>query len=148
MSFRRNTSGASLIEILVALAILSVGIYGVAEMLTASRHSANLADQKIRAAGLARLKFAELSAAPAGALRDAAASGRPTGLNAVSLTGETRNVFAQDENYTWRAIVNTDAASPGQMAVTVEVARAGEPDNPVLARMRGSIFTPAAGGGS
>jgi hypothetical protein len=55
----------SIVEILVAIAILSVGIYGVADLVMNSRKHAHLSSLRVTADAFARLKAAELTAASA-----------------------------------------------------------------------------------
>lgn len=137
--------GVSIIEILVALAVLSVGIYGAAELFVTARHSAVIADRKVRASGLAQLKFEELrTAGPA--LAGAWASAERAGDGSVRWPKDGPQPVAQDTRFAWRAIVRPSADGPAHL--TVEVFESGR-ESPLMARISGwALATASAGGGS
>jgi type II secretory pathway pseudopilin PulG len=134
----------SLIEILVALAVLSVGIYGAAELLVAARNSATLADRKVRASGLAQLKFEELRAAGP-ALADQWLSAERAADGTVRWPKGGPQATPQDGRFAWRAIVKPAADGPAHL--TVEVFEIGR-ESPLMARVSGwaTAGVPKGGG--
>ena len=60
---RTGEQAFSLIELMVALAILMIGVYSLADLLGSSRHAASMGDERITALSLGRMKLREFEAA-------------------------------------------------------------------------------------
>ncbi len=114
--------GFSLVEILTALAVLSVGIWSVADLMSASQRAAGAADYRLQASALARLKLEELKASPALGDAVAAAPGKETLIPASGAAP-----FSQNARYVWKAALQRDARDANRVDIQVEVLRAGPP---------------------
>lgn len=114
-----NLRALTLVEMLVALAVLGVGISSVADLIESSRRSGDATDFRVQAAALAQGKLAELGANPA-----LAASAGAAGGEGVLLPAAGPKPFPQDGRYAWRAIVRAEPGQPaGRVGVRVTVDR-------------------------
>ncbi|MBX7244390.1 MAG: prepilin-type N-terminal cleavage/methylation domain-containing protein [Candidatus Sumerlaeaceae bacterium] len=138
----------TLIEVLVALAVLSVGIFGIAELLLRSRGSAALAEIKMQAAGLGELKFEELRAS--GPALAAAISGLSAAEGEdLNLPADGPQAFEQNAKYVWRAGLRPDPANKNRVYVRVDVSQSGPAGNKgPVARIGGWVLIPKGGGGA
>jgi Tfp pilus assembly protein PilV len=116
MRIRRSTCGISIIEVVVAIGILSVGIYGAADLFSASSHSAVQASNQIEALALANLKCAEISVA-----RSAVET--MTNSTSAPVIYPTSNpaVFQQNPHYYWQATFQRAGEPAGRIDFQVSV---------------------------
>ena len=123
---------------MVALAILSIGIWGVADLLMASEHAGARAQAKMAANALGQLKFEELSAAGPN-LQAYLAAAKPDSSGEVLYPPDGPRPFQQNNRFTYRAHLKKAEAGQGVLAA-VEVRRAGAVvDAPPVARVAGII---------
>lgn len=110
----------SLVEVLVALVVLSVGIYSVADILSNSQRKAAGADYRLQGAGLAQLKLEELKSSPAVMEAVTAGSG-----DEILLPTDGPKAFEQNSRYAWRAAVRRHPETPNRVSIKVDVTRSG-----------------------
>ncbi len=138
-----RNKGFNLVELVVAIGILSFGIYGAAELLGASRHTATEGSRRIEATALGNLKLQEFSAARGNLTAFLAAT---TGTQGTLHPPDTAKPFEQNPAYTWQAHFQQSAEMAEKVDVLVSVrsakARAGEA---AVAEVRGFVIVPATG---
>lgn len=140
-SVSTRQAGFSLVEVLVALVVLSVGIYSVAGLVSDSRRTAAGSDHRLQAAGLAQLKLEELKSAPA--LAELAA---PLESEELLLPPEGPGTFDQNPRYAWRATLQRDSELADRFHIRVEVssAPAAQPSPLPPVSASGFVFLPTS----
>jgi Tfp pilus assembly protein PilV len=118
----RSCRAFSIIEILVALAFLSFGIYAVQDLLGSSHRTANLADEKIRLSALGRQKLVELEAAGPNlaAFLEKAQPGQE-----ISYPAEGARAFDRQPDYQWRASFKREGATATIRVIVSKVGLVG-----------------------
>lgn len=138
-----RNKGFNLVELVVAIGILSFGIYGAAELLGASRHTATEGSRRIEATALGNLKLQEFSAARENI---AAFLSSTTGTQGTLYPPDAAKAFEQNAAYAWQAQFQRSAEMAEKVDVVVRVlsakARAGQES---VAEVRGFVIVPATG---
>lgn len=139
VGWRRNR-GVTIVEALVALTVLSFGLYSAAELVSASRRNGQMASWRAEAAGLAALKLEELRlAAPAvEELLRAQGEGKPL----VFPVEKRDKIFAQNKRLSWTATVTRPADDAARLDIRVEVTRTAGTDGDVPIVSQGPAFLP------
>jgi prepilin-type N-terminal cleavage/methylation domain-containing protein len=132
---RSRGHGFSLIELMVALAILTVGIYALADLLIASRRTARNGDDRIAATALGRMKMREIQVA--GEQVAVLLADRPD----VLVPAEGPASFAENPRLRWQATLTRDAES----SRTIQVAVAVSGTAGAVTRVDGLVLLPATG---
>ncbi len=110
----------SLVEVLVALVVFSVGIYSVAGVLSSSQRTAAGSDYRLQGSGLAQLKLEELKSSPA-VLEAVAAEGDEE----VRLPADGPKAFEQNNAFSWSATVRRHPEPRNRLHLQVDVTRSG-----------------------
>lgn len=106
----------TLIELIVAMAILMIGIYGVAEVIAAARGAAVKGDDRIAATSLGRMKVREIQSAGETL---AARLASPASVTPV-LYPDKPKPFPENEKLSWQAGIMR-AADPRFARIQVNV---------------------------
>ena len=118
MKMSRSRRGISLIEVIVAVALLSVGLVGLLTLLNESQRAGVRADREMDQAALALARLHELRLqAPQLAER---LSSQTTG--SLVLTGEKPEPFPDHPDYAYQASVSRNAETTNQLNLEIEVA--------------------------
>ncbi len=134
----RGKRGVSLIEALVALAVLSFGLYGAAELVTASRRNGQMASWRAEAAGLAALKLEELRLA-APAIKELL-QGKSAGQAVAFPEVREARIFPQNKRLSWVAKVKVAPEDGARLDIQVEVHRTAKPEDEVPIVAQGVAF--------
>jgi type II secretory pathway pseudopilin PulG len=132
--------GVTIIEALVALVVLSFGLYSAAELVAASRRNGQMASWRAEAVGLAALKLEELRLA-APRIREMAL-GRPKAEPLVFPSTQEERIFPQNKRFSWTATVTQPADDPARLDIRVEVFRTAKSDLDVPVITSGMAFLP------
>jgi type II secretory pathway pseudopilin PulG len=132
--------GVTIIEALVALVVLSFGLYSAAELVTASRRNGQMASWRAEAAGLAALKVEELRLA-APRIREMTV-GRPATEPLVFPTTREERIFPQNKRLSWTATVTRPTDDPARLDIQVEVFRTAKSDLDIPVIASGMAFLP------
>lgn len=117
----KRRGAISLLEVIVALGVLSVGVYALGEALSGAGRGATRAEHALVARSLARARATEIAAAGSAALR-AALAAETTGTAAASrLPAEGWNRFPDRADLGWALTAGTEGAPAGWARITVEV---------------------------
>jgi Tfp pilus assembly protein PilV len=139
-----------MIEALVAMVVLSFGLYGAAELVTASRTNGQMASWRAEAAGAAALKVEELRLA-APLLSDLLKQNAATTTTLVIPATKQEKILPQNKRLSWTATISRATDDPGRLDIRVDVVRTARPDTDLPLTAQGSAFLPgwpAAPGGS
>lgn len=137
--FSRKSRGFNIVEILVALMLLSFGIYGAADVLTSSQKTGAMTGKRMTGDALARLKIEEIRAAVSSG--SVAVTEKGLGFPADG----TPVIFEQDPRYSWTVWIEPES-SPAQVPtvrVSVTIRRTGS--NDIVVNRRGIVALPVQG---
>ncbi len=136
----------SLVEVLVALAVLGLGIYALGDLLGATGRTAALADQALTDQALAMAQLESLRAAP----DELAAKLAGTGAGQiVQIPGAKPAPVPGRPDFQWMAWASRDAGDGSRINLRVEVTRAGGKASPAArpAMAAGFVLMSAKKGG-
>lgn len=132
MKIRQHGRGVGLVEVVVAIALLALGAYGLVTLLDASQRTGERADREMRmsALALARLHELRLDAGRLAGRLDADTTAP------LALPADGPAPFEDHPEFAWSATVERDAADPERLNLTVEVTRvaAGDAAEPMILR--------------
>lgn len=133
----------SLIEVIVALAVLTVGVYGLIDVVGSSRHSAFLAHWRLQCVSLGRLKLEELRAAgPELASYMASAPANAKGEVLYPLQGP--KPLQRGTSLLWQAVLKRNPENPRRLDIRIMVSSPDRERSPEMAsEVRGFAFIPS-----
>jgi len=121
-----RTRGFTLVEVMVALTVLSIGLLGIGKLMLFSSHGNNSAYMRTQATELAytiidRLR-ANVNGAVAGNYNVALGSYANPGVNCATSVCNNSSLLAQSDLYQWKqAMLQGLPAGDGTVSVTTEV---------------------------
>ena len=122
---------------MVALALLSFGLYGAADLIASARKTSNLTEVRAQAASLAQLKLEELRAS-GNNLKALCAAG-----SQIDLPVSGTQIFEQNVKYAWKAHIIRNSGPSGRIDLAVQVTRAGEAaTGSPLSASQGIVYLP------
>lgn len=133
---RRTCSGFNMVEILVALALLAIGIYSAADLITSARRTSGLTHDHMQADALARLKVEEIRSAG-----ENLTPLFPNGTTTIDLPAQGRGTYEQNPRYTWNAHLSLSPGTTQSVEIAVDVTRANDTESTTaLAQARGMVL--------
>ena len=114
---KRVQSGFSLVEVIVALAVLIFGLFGVLELYTNSRMILMRSEMKVKAEDLAKNKLEELKSLGYDTLDNKLGPSSESFL----LTSERSEFQEGIPDYSWKAILTENEDNPGIIAIEISL---------------------------
>ena len=132
MKIRQRRRGVGLVEVLVAIALVALGAYGLVTLLETSQRTGERADREMRMSALALARLHELRL-DAGRLAERLDADTTAPL---TIPADNPEPFEDHPEFAWQAIVGRDAGNPEQLHMTVEVTRVagGDAAEPMILR--------------
>jgi len=118
MRTSRSNRGFGLVEVLVAIALFTVGIVALADLVGSMKREAAMEEQRVAALAVAREKIEEMRLNP-----DNLASMTKTTGTTVLIPSDRFEPVAGRPGLGWQASATRDAAQPERINITVRVAR-------------------------
>lgn len=133
MRTKRRNRALSLVEVAVAIGVLGVGLFVVAEIFQSARVGAERAALQVKAAGLASLKLEELRTAGS-ALKTELEKSTTVPLH-YPTTGWKQ--LDEDSRFQWLAEITKNDKYPQVASIRVLVAKAGEQEPQPISEVSG-----------